>query len=291
MIEVALNKQLFGPNGPLEFEVDFSLQNGKMVAIYGDSGAGKTSLLRMISGLMTPASGKIVVADEVWFDSVSKINLTPQKRRVGFVFQDYALFPNMSVRENLLFAARNKEDKKLVGELISLFQLNQLVDKKTNILSGGQKQRVALARTLVQKPRILLLDEPLSALDQLTRILLQDFILEFHKKHELTTLIVSHDLTEIVKMCDLVIEIRSGKIVQSGEPMSIFGKHQYSGKFQFTGELLHIEKQDIIYILTLAIGANMVKVVADESEVSNLRPGDKLMVASKAFNPVIKKVS
>ena len=167
MISINITKKLDTAEGSLDAEFKLDIYEGEFLTLFGASGAGKTTLMRMISGLEKPQSGTIKVNGEVWFDSQKKIDLPPQKRKVGFVFQDYALFPTMSVKENLLFAVENEDQKKGVDMLIEMIELTSLSNRLPNSLSGGQKQRVALARALVRQPKILLLDEPLSALDPL----------------------------------------------------------------------------------------------------------------------------
>ena len=267
-----------------------TIQKGSFLTLNGKSGAGKTSLLRIISGLLSPDEGRIAVNQTTWLETSSGIDLKPQKRNIGFLFQDYALFPNMTVSENLHFALGKNKDTSIIAELTELMELGELINLNPMTLSGGQKQRVALARCLVQKPQILLLDEPLSALDNEMRLKLQPYILKLHREYDLTTILVSHDTSEILKMSDRMIVLDQGKIIRDGSPSEVFTHKEVSGKFQFIGEVIKIEKQDFIFILSILIGQELVKVVADESEVSNLSQGDKVLVASKAFNPIIKKI-
>lgn len=290
MIEVAIQKILDGADGNMHLDLSFSVSQGEFITIYGPSGAGKTSVLRMIAGLMQPDSGVIKVESKAWYDSHNKINLSPQKRKLGIVFQDYALFPNMTVKQNLEYALPKSIEKSRVGELIKMMELGALQDKKPSTLSGGQKQRVALARALVQKPQILLLDEPLAALDAKIRLKLQDYLQRAHRALNLTTILISHDIGEVVKLSDKVIVIDQGKLNQEGTPDEVFINNKLSGKFKFTGEVLKIEKQDVIYIVTVLIQNNVVKVVAQDNEVVDLNIGDKVMVASKAFNPIMYKI-
>ncbi|MDW7693467.1 ATP-binding cassette domain-containing protein [Flammeovirgaceae bacterium SG7u.111] len=289
-IKIDIEKKLGAPSGEMLLRAKLEIQKGSLLTLYGNSGAGKTSLLRMLAGLLHPDAGQISVNDQTWFNSKKRLNLPPQKRGIGFLFQDYALFPNMTVRENLLFALGKKGNKKPIEELIEIMKLGELQNQRPDTLSGGQKQRVALARSLVQKPEILLLDEPLSALDNQMRHTLQQYILQVHREFELTTMLVSHDISEILKMSDSLMELENGEIIKQGSPAKIFGHHEVSGKFQFTGEIVGIEKQDFIYILSILIGKEVVKVVADEAEAQALSLGDKVLVASKAFNPIIKKL-
>lgn len=290
MIDIALQKELKAADGPMNLKVDFRLNPGQLVAFSGNSGAGKTSVLRMIAGLMAPDDGYIRVNRNIWLDVRKGISIKPQRRRIGFLFQNYALFPNMTVQENLFYALEKDQDKKIVKELMDVVELGDLRVRKPRELSGGQNQRVALARALVRKPEILMLDEPLSALDTQMRMKLQDFILKVHKQYHLTTILVSHDANEVIKMADEVFFLEGGKIVRQGKPTDVYANKKVSGKFQLFGEIIDIKKEDIVYVVTVLIGANIVKVIADESEVKNMMAGDKVMVASKAFNPMIKKI-
>ena len=290
MIAIDLEKALGAAGGEMQLSLQLEIEQGTLVTLYGESGVGKTSTLRMLAGLMQPDTGRIVVGDRVWFDSGRKQNLRPQERHIGYVFQDYALFPHMTVRENLEFAARKGADPQIVSDLIEMVALGELQHRKPDTLSGGQKQRVALARALVQKPGILLLDEPLSALDSKIRAKLQDDILRAHREFGLTTLLISHDLGEIHKLSDRVIMLERGRIVQDGGPEDLFTRGRISGKFRFSGEVLRIEPAGVVCIVTVLIQNQVVKIIAQESEISNLQVGDAVLVASKAFNPVIYKL-
>ncbi|MBT8219058.1 MAG: ATP-binding cassette domain-containing protein [Bacteroidia bacterium] len=290
MIHIDIHKQLTSSIGSMSLDLDLHIKKGDFVTIYGKSGAGKTSTFRILAGLMSPDEGKIIVDDKAWVDTTADINLSPQKRSIGLVFQDYALFPNMTVRENLEFALMRDADITIIDDLLELVELEGLQDRRPATLSGGQQQRVALARALVQKPQILLLDEPLSALDIEMRQKLQEYILKVHKEFHLTTIMISHDISEIVRMTDQVIQLEEGKVIKKGNPAEIFANIQVGGKFQFTGQVVNIVQQDFLFILTILIGKDLVKVVVDESEGSSLVIGDKVVVASKAYNPIVKKI-
>lgn len=290
MIKANLHKKLWSSEGEMDLSVEFDIQKGDLITLYGPSGTGKTSVLRMLAGLMNPDHGSIMVNGQAWFDAKKGINMAPQKRGLGFLFQDYALFPNMTVRQNLNFALTKTQDGSIVSELLDIMELTGLENRKPELLSGGQKQRVALARALVPQPAILLLDEPLSALDIGMRSRLQGYILEAHKRYELTTLLVSHDVSEILRLSHKMLVLEGGKITRAGTPLEIFTNKAVSGKFQFTGEVVGMVKQDFIFVVSVLIGKDLVKVIADEHEARNLAIGDKVLVASKAFNPVIRKV-
>jgi molybdate transport system ATP-binding protein len=287
--ELTLQKELRGAEGAIALDIATPLKSGELTVLFGKSGAGKSTILKMIAGLMEPECGKIVIEGETWFDSEKKINLPPQKRKVGFVFQDYALFPNMSVRKNLEYALDGKNDKK-IEEILELTELTNLTNEMPQTLSGGQRQRVALARALVREPKILLLDEPLSALDYAMRGKLQDELLRIRRHLGLTTILVSHDIAEVYKLSNHVLELEQGKIVKSASASEIFGGSSLSGKFKFSAEVLHIAQSDIVYIVTLLVGQDVVKIVANKSEIEGLQAGDRVILSSKAFNPLLVRV-
>lgn len=287
MIFINITKYLDTAEGSINAHFELTINDGEFLTLFGPSGAGKTTLLRMIAGLEQPNSGKIEVDGEVWFDSTKKINLPPQKRSIGFVFQDYALFPTMSVRQNLLFAAQTSKQRHNVEELIELVELTALADRLPSMLSGGQKQRVALARALVRHPKILLLDEPLSALDSSMRQKLQDELSLVHERLGVTTLLVSHDIAETVKLSDRLAAIEFGKITRVCPPMEFFTPQTLSGKLQLIGEVLSIQYDHPIYLITLLTGSSMIKAVVSQEEASVLKVGAKAIISSKAFNPIV----
>ncbi|MBV5302707.1 MAG: ABC transporter ATP-binding protein [Chlorobium sp.] len=289
MIQLCVQKTLAGADGPFDLSVDFVLPSENLFTLYGKSGSGKTTLLRMLAGLAKPDSGYIKVNGKTWFDSSANINLSPQKRKVGLVFQDYALFPTMTVRENLRFAQESKNEQK-VKELLELTGLAALSNRFPSTLSGGQQQRVALARAILREPEILLLDEPLSALDQQTRNKLQNEILKFHKHFKLTTILVSHDKQEVFKLSDTVALIDRGTITRNGTPREVFFDKITSNKFSFASTILSIRKVDCIYLAVIGAGNELVEVVLSESDIETLKVGDEVLVASKAFNPIVVKL-
>jgi molybdate transport system ATP-binding protein len=290
LIHIDIEKLMHTAHGPMNLKIQTEIGSGELVALFGPSGAGKTTLLRILSGLLNPDKGVVKFGNTVWYDSEKKINLPPQQRNIGFMFQDYALFPNMTVEENILFAQTVK-DVKAASELIDIFGLNELRKRKPAKLSGGQKQRVALARALARKPQLLLLDEPLSALDAEMRVTLQD---EIRKAHELlgaTTLMVSHDLNEVFRLASQVILLENGAIKKTGKPETVFSDNTISGKVQITGQIARIERQEPINIVTVISGSNqIIKVIAFDSDLENLKIGDSVMVYTKAFNPIITRL-
>lgn len=281
MIKIDITKKLHGSNGDMDLRVKLKLNQGEFVALSGQSGSGKTTFLRILAGL-EEAKGEIRVANEIWQDDKSR--LLPQKRGIGFVFQDYALFPNMSVEENLMYV---KKDKQLCEYLLEITNLCELKNRLPNTLSGGQKQRVSLCRALMNRPKLLLMDEPLSALDPELREKLQNEIIALHREFKTTTIMVSHDPSEIYKLSSRVVVFHLGKIVKSGSPKEVLMQTSGSQKFSFEGKLLDIIKVDAIHIAVVAIGQQLVEVVLSDEERLSLKVGQMVRVSTKAFSPNI----
>ncbi|WP_373000824.1 ABC transporter ATP-binding protein [Sulfurimonas sp.] len=284
MIDININKKLHGSQSDMELSLNISIQEGEFLALSGKSGSGKTTLLRILAGL-EDATGNIKVGEDSWLDAKTK--LPPQKRAIGFVFQDYALFDNMSVLNNLLYV---KKDLELAEHLLGITELSELKDRLPNTLSGGQKQRVALCRAMMRRPKLLLMDEPLSALDPAMRTKLQNEILTLHREFNTTTIMVSHDPSEIYRLASRVVVLENGQITNDGKPIDILLRTSGSQKFSFSGELLDIKKVDVIYIAIIAIGQQLVEVVVSEDEAQNLNIGDAVEVSTKAFTPIVSSV-
>ncbi len=283
MIEIAVRKALIGSNGPMKLNVSLEIAEKSFVTLAGESGSGKTTLLRILAGL-EKAEGTITVSGKKWL--AGPRSLPTQKREIGFVFQDYALFDNMTILNNLLFV--NKE-KALADHLLDLTQLSEMKNRYPGTLSGGQKQRVALCRALMNRPKILLMDEPLSALDPAMRSKLQHDILKLHREFGTTTLMISHDPSEIYHLADRVILLDHGEIQNDGAPKEVLLHVKGSQKFSLTGELLEIIQADVIHIAIIAIGQQIVEVVLDEAESRLFKAGDTIEVSTKAFAPTISK--
>lgn len=199
-------------------DISLSIAKGEIVSILGPSGCGKTTLLNLILGLTHATAGRIL------FDGEDLTNVPMQKRGFNIVFQDFALFPNLNAYENIVYGLRNNptaSSSEEVGELIHLLGLKKHLCQRIDELSGGQKQRVAIARTLVLKPRILLLDEPLSALDGLIKESIKERIRVISRQLKLTTLIVTHDPEEALTLSDRVLIINNGRVAQFAEPSEI----------------------------------------------------------------------
>lgn len=281
MVEFAFQKELHGASGKMHLNVKASCHSGEFIALTGASGSGKTTLLRLMAGLEKADAASFKVNGEEWS------NLSVQERSIGFLFQDYALFPNMNVLENLLFAAN---DQKLAMQLLDMVQLSELKKRKVTMLSGGQKQRVALARAMMRKPKLLLLDEPLSALDAAMRSKLQRDMLTMHEAFGMTTVLVSHDPSEIYTLAKRVFVLEHGKIKNEGTPKEVLLKMQGSQKFSFSGKVLEVMKVDVLYVAVVAIDAQLVEVVLGSNEAENIKAGDSVIISTKAFTPVVKKM-
>ncbi|GGF53795.1 hypothetical protein GCM10007301_11580 [Azorhizobium oxalatiphilum] len=192
--------------------MDLTIAKGSFMALAGPSGAGKTTLLRLLAGLMPANAGHIRLGSTLWCDVARGIHLPVRRRSIGFVFQDYALFPNMSVRGNVDYALGRHARRGAADELLELVGLGALASASPARLSGGQKQRLALIRALARRPDLLLLDEPLSALDPQMRRQLQDELKRLHREFGTTTIMVSHDTAEILRLADRVIRLENGRV-------------------------------------------------------------------------------
>jgi len=199
MISIAIEKKLKVYQGKQVLKIEHQFPAGSITKIYGPSGAGKTTFLKIIAGLITPEKGKIEVDDIAWLNTGQNINMPPQKRMPGFVFQDYALFPNMTVTEHLEYATNDRE---WIKRLLILGKLDTLGEHKPGYLSGGQQQRLAILRALAIKPTLLLMDEPFSALDPEMKSELIAELETIFKELGATVLIVSHNPQELEGLCD-----------------------------------------------------------------------------------------
>ncbi|MDC7998150.1 ATP-binding cassette domain-containing protein [Gilvibacter sediminis] len=245
MIDITLQKSLNSQGGKITLDLSLQIAAGSFNALFGPSGAGKTSTLKMISGLLKPDTGSIQSHGDIWFDSQKKINLAPGKRKIAYVFQDAALFPNMSVLENIKYAAGADPDKAYLENLISSMGLEKLVNHKPDMLSGGQAKRAALARALAQKPELLLLDEPFSALDQSAKIKLQQHLSRLHQDYGFTVILVSHDHAEVMQLAQNAFVIEDGKLLRSGTPAEVFGLESASDEITVMAQIIDHDTESI----------------------------------------------
>ena len=218
-LEVSLHQER-----PMRLAAEFCCLPGEITALIGPSGSGKTSILRAIAGLARPARGRILCAGRVWLDTVRGLALSPQARRVGLVFQDYALFPHLDARGNVLQALGHlprRQRRARAEVLLARMRLAGLERRLPGELSGGQRQRVALARALAREPAALLLDEPFSAVDPLTRRQLQEELARLHRRLPVPLLLVTHDLSEASLLADRLVVLHHGQTRQSGSPQAV----------------------------------------------------------------------
>ena len=223
--------------------INLKIEKGEIVSILGPSGCGKTTLLNLILGLTQVSEGRII------FDGEDITQMPMEKRGFNIVFQDYALFPNLNVYKNITYGLKNKPNistTKEVQDLINLLGLGKHLTKKIEELSGGQKQRTALARTLVMKPKILLLDEPLSALDGVIKESIKQKIKEIARDFKLTTIIVTHDPEEALTLSDKVLIVNEGQISQFGTPEEIIKKPANDFVSEFILRQLEIKRNNIL---------------------------------------------
>jgi molybdate transport system ATP-binding protein len=210
VIHFYFKKRLNAGARQFRLEIEYAVMKGSFLGILGPSGSGKTTLLRCLAGLEKPDEGFIRHDGTFWVDAPHHVFLPPQKRPIGFVFQDYALFPHMTVRGNLLYA---RNDEKKAGMLLELTRMTEMADHFPHELSGGQKQRTALARALMREPELLLLDEPLSALDEELRESLGKEIAGIQKETGVTAIVVSHSRKEIDTLCSEVLRLENGSLI------------------------------------------------------------------------------
>ena len=234
-IEIKNIEKYYGKNKVLN-DIGFDIQKGEFVSLLGPSGCGKTTLLRIISGLEVQNAGVIIVDGK----DISK--LSPAKRNIGVVFQNYVLFPNLTVFENIAYGLVNRKVPKeeinsLVNDILKKVDLEHVKHKYPKQLSGGQQQRVSLARAVVLSPRILLLDEPLSALDAKVREVLRKEIKKLQKDLGITTIMVTHDQEEALTMSDKIVVLDKGNVMQVGSPEEIYKKPQNEFTADFIGEM------------------------------------------------------
>jgi molybdate transport system ATP-binding protein len=228
VIQARISKRF--PPGPESagFSLEIELEAGAgVMALFGPSGAGKTLTLDAIAGFTRPDAGRIMLDDEILFDAASRVSLRPQDRHCGYVFQNYALFPHMTLRQNLVFAADRHprlERHRRVNEMLERFHLTEVSGRRPHEVSGGQKQRCSIARALIGSPRLLLLDEPARGLDAPLRAELYSLLRNVRQDFAIPILLVTHDLEECFELAEQMLIIRDGRVVQSGRPREILEK-------------------------------------------------------------------
>lgn len=278
MIQFTLQKTLSMEDGRAMLSVEVEISSGEFVVLFGESGAGKTSLLRMISGLMTPEQGTITCDGEQWLDMENRIDIPVQEREIGFVFQRPALFPNMTVEKNILYAAGKNRDKDYLQHLLQMTGMEALHGQKPDILSGGQQQRVAIIRALARKPRLLLLDEPFSSLNIAMRQHLRHELKMIHDKFNLTTLLVSHDIADIYGMADRVLEMNAGKIVKSWQSGQEIDSCRAEGSNRYRGKVTRVLNNEMGTIVEVSTNDTLLKIPIASSNADSFQPGAPVRV-------------
>lgn len=248
MLELKNITKSFGKT-PVLKQINLSIEDGQIVSILGPSGSGKTTLLNLILGITEADQGSIV------YNGADLTRVPMESRGFNIVFQDYALFPNLNAWQNITYGLKNRPDistKEEVEELVEILGLKEHLDKRIDQLSGGQKQRVALARTMVMKPKVLLLDEPLSALDGVIKESIKDRIKTIARDYHLTTIIVTHDPEEALTLSDRVLIINEGTISQYGRPDEIIQAPNNIFVKEFILNQLEIKKNNIFSLFRSA---------------------------------------
>jgi len=275
MIQCQIKKLLKGPQGPMNLLFNNHLSNGEIIGLYGPSGSGKTSILRMIAGLMKPDEGNITVQEETWFDQKQRINKAIQKRNVGFIFQDYALFPHLNVLQNITYGFSKSENQNRIQQLIALTGLSELTSQYPATLSGGQQQRVALCRALAPNPNLILLDEPLSALDPNTRRNLQMGFKELHRQFGFSAIMVSHDISELLRVCDRLIHIENGEIV-SDKTIHEYASQSEDAKISTYAEVIQINQSDDQSNIIVLLGNESYTLPMSNENIKDLQLGSMI---------------
>ena len=215
MLEVSARKRLAG----LDLDMSFSCESAGVIAVFGRSGAGKTTLVNMLAGLVRPDTGRIAVGERLLFDSAGGVDLPPERRRLGYVFQEGRLFPHLSVRGNLCYGLKRvPPDERRIGleHIVDLLGLEALLARRPHDLSGGEKQRVALGRALLANPRLLLMDEPLAALDQQRKAEVLPFVEQLRDELGIPIVYVSHAMEEVIRLADTLVLVSEGRTVAVG---------------------------------------------------------------------------
>ncbi|MBD9387493.1 MULTISPECIES: ABC transporter ATP-binding protein [unclassified Agrobacterium] len=264
--------------GPVQVVHDFNMaiEKGEFISFLGPSGCGKTTILRMIAGFETPSDGDIVI------NGRNQTTLRPNQRNIGMVFQAYALFPNMNVFENVAFGLKvagkpKSEIDARVKEMLALIHLEHLADRYPYQMSGGQQQRVALARALAPKPEVLLLDEPLSALDAKIRVSLREEIRQIQRQLGITTIFVTHDQEEALSISDRIVVMNAGRADQIGTPFEVYNKPETRFVASFVGTLNILEATVVDPAsATVKIGETTLKLA---EPIATHKQGDKISLA------------
>lgn len=281
------------PLADFTLDVQFSIESNSVTALFGPSGAGKSTIINFIAGLQRPAEGKISINGKVVENSATGISVSPRHRHIGYVFQQPRLFPHLTVEKNLLFGwrrAQNRVNEDEVKKLISLLGIEPLISRKPHALSGGEKQRVALGRAILSNPEMLLLDEPLAALDHKRRDDILPYIERLRNEQRIPILYVSHSIDEVTRIADQIHIINHGKLVASGSIADIFSRidlYPITGRFE-AGAIIDGEIVNHLSDLSLsqvAFGNQMLTVPEIDGKV-----GDAIRVRVRSRDIIISRV-
>lgn len=297
-IEVKGLTKIFGKNIVAVDNANFSLKNGEFISLLGPSGCGKSTILNMISGLIEPTEAEIFVDEKCFYSHIKQINVPAEKRKMGMVFQDFALWPHLNVFENVAFGLRlrkvpSKEIQKKVLESLEMVQLPGFEKRLPRELSGGQQQRVAFARAIVISPKVLLLDEPLSALDAKLREEMREEITNLVRELNITTIYVTHDQVEALTMSDRMFVMNQGEILREGTPLAIYedprvsfvaafiGKSNFiNGTYQKNAEGVSIKVNENLIIKSISPKGD----IEDGQTVSAVLRPEKIKIAESVEN-------
>lgn len=290
MLKARFKKHLGRANSrALTIDVDLKAAQG-ITVLFGASGAGKTTILRAIAGILAPDEGRIVVGDEVYFDSAAGIVIPMQKRKVGYVFQNHVLFPHMTAEQNVLYGIRTgvrRNPRERARELLLMLGIEKTADRLPHQLSGGEQQRVALARALATDPSVMLLDEPLSAVDVSTRSRLLEEIVSIQRRSRIPFLYVTHNHSEALRLGDSMMVIEKGRVCQEGSPMEIFNAPRTASiakvvgtENMFVGRILQHQFEDgttIVGVDSCRIAAPLNALPVDSRVTIGIRSDDILV--------------
>lgn len=289
-LNVKLKKQLHS----FDLNQEFSLKEHQSLALLGASGSGKSMTLRLLSGLVLPNEGQIILKERVLYDSLRRINIPSRERKIGLVFQNYALFPHLTVAQNIAYGIpktiAKTQRQETVEELLTEIRLETLSQRYPSQLSGGQQQRVALARTLAARPQLLLLDEPFSALDTALKSELEELLLRFREAHQIPYILVTHNLEEAYRLCDEIAIMENGKILQKGpkdevlrSPQSPEAARKIGARNLWLGEV--IQRQDNggkVFVPSLSLELNVHTLPASQTVWVGIRPTEAILWTDKA---------
>ena len=292
MLAFSLRKQVGHGEPARSIALELSLAPAEVVALSGPSGVGKTTLLRMLAGLTTPDDGYIRFADDCWYDSRQRRQRPTAQRSLGYVFQDYALFPHLSVRDHLRYGQRpasgQKPDEKAVDHWLELMELTAEAGRLPQQLSGGQKQRLALARALIGKPQLLLLDEPLSALDAALRSEIQQRLLLALREQPTTTILVSHDASEIFRLAQRVVLLSADAPARIGTASELLLGQLTPGRCTLHASVLALLPDSVMTTVVLSIGHDRITTLVTAAEAAQLTIGQQVRVELNGTSAMVR---